>query len=127
MRKAWLIASNENLIFIQFNDISAFYHFYPEPNVLLIYLFVLRFVKNDSILICSFYSRFQDEMEGLRSEMLEMRDMYMEEDVYQLQELRQQLEQVRSFLKDGFIAGDLRNLLCHVLFSRGNLISLFIT
>lgn len=34
-------------------------------------------------------------MEELRSEMLEMRDMYMEEDVYQLQELRQQLEQVR--------------------------------
>lgn len=33
-------------------------------------------------------------MEELRSEMLEMRDMYMEEDVYQLQELRQQLEQV---------------------------------
>lgn len=37
----------------------------------------------------------QDEMEELRSEMLEMRDMYMEEDVYQLQDLRQQLEQVR--------------------------------
>lgn len=36
----------------------------------------------------------QDEMEELRSEMLEMRDMYMEDDVYQLQELRQQLEQV---------------------------------
>ena len=34
-------------------------------------------------------------MEELRSEMLEMRDMYMEEDVYQLQDLRQQLEQVR--------------------------------
>lgn len=34
-------------------------------------------------------------MEELRSEMLEMRDMYMEDDVYQLQELRQQLEQVR--------------------------------
>lgn len=38
--------------------------------------------------------RLQDEMEELRSEMLEMRDMYMEDDVYQLQELRQQLEQV---------------------------------
>lgn len=38
----------------------------------------------------------QDEMEELRSEMLEMRDMYMEDDVYQLQELRQQLEQVRQ-------------------------------
>lgn len=37
----------------------------------------------------------QDEMEELRSEMLEMRDMYMEDDVYQLQDLRQQLEQVR--------------------------------
>lgn len=33
-------------------------------------------------------------MEELRSEMLEMRDMYMEDDVYQLQDLRQQLEQV---------------------------------
>lgn len=41
-------------------------------------------------------SRLQDEMEELRSEMLEMRDMYMEDDVYQLQELRQQLEQVRA-------------------------------
>ncbi|GLD72243.1 protein SOGA1 isoform X1 [Lates japonicus] len=38
----------------------------------------------------------QDEMEELRSEMLEMRDMYMEEDVYQLQELRQQLEQANK-------------------------------
>lgn len=39
----------------------------------------------------------KDEMEELRSEMLEMRDMYMEEDVYQLQELRQQLEQVCGY------------------------------
>lgn len=46
-------------------------------------------VKSLSLLHC-----LQDEMEELRSEMLEMRDMYMEEDVYQLQELRQQLEQV---------------------------------
>uniref|UniRef100_A0A8C1N1W7 SOGA coiled-coil domain-containing protein n=1 Tax=Cyprinus carpio TaxID=7962 RepID=A0A8C1N1W7_CYPCA len=38
----------------------------------------------------------RDEMEELRSEMLEMRDMYMEEDVYQLQELRQQLEQANK-------------------------------
>uniref|UniRef100_A0A4W6E8H0 Suppressor of glucose, autophagy associated 1 n=1 Tax=Lates calcarifer TaxID=8187 RepID=A0A4W6E8H0_LATCA len=38
----------------------------------------------------------QDEMEEMRSEMLEMRDMYMEEDVYQLQELRQQLEQANK-------------------------------
>ncbi|CAG01769.1 unnamed protein product, partial [Tetraodon nigroviridis] len=37
-----------------------------------------------------------DEMEELRSEMLEMRDMYMEDDVYQLQELRQQLEQANK-------------------------------
>uniref|UniRef100_A0A673I865 Suppressor of glucose, autophagy associated 1 n=1 Tax=Sinocyclocheilus rhinocerous TaxID=307959 RepID=A0A673I865_9TELE len=37
-----------------------------------------------------------DEMEELRSEMLEMRDMYMEEDVYQLQELRQQLDQANK-------------------------------
>ncbi|TWW56393.1 Protein SOGA1 SOGA family member 1 [Takifugu flavidus] len=35
-------------------------------------------------------------MEELRSEMLEMRDMYMEDDVYQLQELRQQLEQANK-------------------------------
>lgn len=47
-------------------------------------------VKWLSLLHC-----LQDEMEELRSEMLEMRDMYMEEDVYQLQELRQQLEQVQ--------------------------------
>lgn len=39
---------------------------------------------------------YQDEVEELRSEMLEMRDMYMEEDVYQLQELRQQLEQTNK-------------------------------
>ncbi|XP_028905380.1 protein SOGA1 [Ornithorhynchus anatinus] len=32
-------------------------------------------------------------MEELRAEMLELRDVYMEEDVYQLQELRQQLDQ----------------------------------
>ncbi|KAJ7417848.1 Protein SOGA1 [Pitangus sulphuratus] len=35
----------------------------------------------------------RDEIEELRAEMLEMRDVYMEEDVYQLQELRQQLDQ----------------------------------
>uniref|UniRef100_A0A1A8LEH7 Suppressor of glucose, autophagy associated 1 n=2 Tax=Nothobranchius pienaari TaxID=704102 RepID=A0A1A8LEH7_9TELE len=35
-------------------------------------------------------------MEELRSEMLEMRDMYLEDDVYQLQELRQQLEQANK-------------------------------
>lgn len=38
----------------------------------------------------------QDEIEELRSEMLEMRDMYMEEDVYQLQDLRQQLDQANK-------------------------------
>ncbi|KAK2109934.1 hypothetical protein P7K49_009680 [Saguinus oedipus] len=37
--------------------------------------------------------RGMDEIEELRAEMLEMRDVYMEEDVYQLQELRQQLDQ----------------------------------
>lgn len=45
-------------------------------------------------LTLSLFHGLQDEMEELRSEMLEMRDMYMEDDVYQLQELRQQLEQV---------------------------------
>jgi len=43
-----------------------------------------------------FWLSFQDEMEELRSEILEMRDMYMEDDVYQLQELRQQLEQANK-------------------------------
>uniref|UniRef100_A0A3Q4I530 Microtubule crosslinking factor 2 n=1 Tax=Neolamprologus brichardi TaxID=32507 RepID=A0A3Q4I530_NEOBR len=52
-----------------------------------------------SILLTYILSHFhcpKDEMEELRSEMLEMRDMYMEEDVYQLQELRQQLEQANK-------------------------------
>lgn len=49
-------------------------------------------------------SRLQDEMEELRSEMLEMRDMYMEDDVYQLQELRQQLEQVGARGRVGALA-----------------------
>uniref|UniRef100_A0ACB8F5J6 Protein soga1 n=1 Tax=Sphaerodactylus townsendi TaxID=933632 RepID=A0ACB8F5J6_9SAUR len=40
-----------------------------------------------------FRSNYKDEIEELRAEMLEMRDVYMEEDVYQLQELRQQLDQ----------------------------------
>lgn len=39
------------------------------------------------------HTSLQDEIEELRAEMLEMRDVYMEEDVYQLQELRQQLDQ----------------------------------
>uniref|UniRef100_A0AAY5F139 Uncharacterized protein n=1 Tax=Electrophorus electricus TaxID=8005 RepID=A0AAY5F139_ELEEL len=43
-----------------------------------------------------FHCCLQDEAEELRSEMLEMRDMYMEEDMYQLQELRQQLDQVNK-------------------------------
>lgn len=38
----------------------------------------------------------QDELVELRSEMLEMRDLYMEEDVCQLQELKQQLEQANK-------------------------------
>ena len=39
---------------------------------------------------------FQDEVEELRCEMLEMRDMFQEEEVYQLQELRLQLEQANK-------------------------------
>ncbi|KAF3697206.1 Protein SOGA1 SOGA family member 1 [Channa argus] len=38
----------------------------------------------------------KDEVEELRCEMLEMRDMYQEEAVYQLQELRLQLEQANK-------------------------------
>ncbi|XP_028266726.1 uncharacterized protein LOC114439135 isoform X2 [Parambassis ranga] len=38
----------------------------------------------------------KDELEGLRCEMLEMRDMFQEEEVYQLQELRLQLEQANK-------------------------------
>uniref|UniRef100_A0A096MH59 SOGA coiled-coil domain-containing protein n=1 Tax=Poecilia formosa TaxID=48698 RepID=A0A096MH59_POEFO len=38
----------------------------------------------------------QDEVEELRCEMLEMRDMFQEEEVYQLQELRLQLEQAKK-------------------------------
>ena len=52
-------------------------------------------------------------MEELRSEMLEMRDMYLEEDVYQLQELRQQLEQVT--LTDTPVLLELRLLLLLLL------------
>uniref|UniRef100_A0A096M6L2 SOGA coiled-coil domain-containing protein n=1 Tax=Poecilia formosa TaxID=48698 RepID=A0A096M6L2_POEFO len=37
-----------------------------------------------------------DEVEELRCEMLEMRDMFQEEEVYQLQELRLQLEQAKK-------------------------------
>ncbi len=46
--------------------------------------------------VCVCVCVYQDEMEELRSEMLEMRDMYIEEDVYQLQELRQQLDQANK-------------------------------
>lgn len=43
------------------------------------------------------YCRFsQDEVEELRCEMLEMRDMFQEEEVYQLQDLRLQLEQANK-------------------------------
>lgn len=38
----------------------------------------------------------QDEVEELRCEMLEMRDMFQEEEIYQLQELRLQLEQANK-------------------------------
>lgn len=55
---------------------------------------MLREKSLTDALTLSLFHGLQDEMEELRSEMLEMRDMYMEDDVYQLQELRQQLEQV---------------------------------
>lgn len=42
------------------------------------------------------YCLLQDEVEELRCEMLEMRDMFQEEEVYQLQELRLQLEQANK-------------------------------
>lgn len=35
---------------------------------------------------------FQDEVDELRAEMEEMRDSYLEEEVYQLQELRRELD-----------------------------------
>ncbi|XP_026776154.3 protein SOGA1 isoform X1 [Pangasianodon hypophthalmus] len=38
----------------------------------------------------------KDELEELRSEMLEMRDLYLEADMYQLQELKQQLDQANK-------------------------------
>lgn len=57
-------------------------------------------VSDLGVKLLTFLRCLQDEMEELRSEMLEMRDMYMEDDVYQLQELRQQLEQV-GLLADG--------------------------
>lgn len=54
-------------------------------------------------------------MEELRSEMLEMRDMYMEDDVYQLQELRQQLEQV-GLSADGPVQWQLALFLLSMIF-----------
>uniref|UniRef100_A0A3Q1EED9 SOGA coiled-coil domain-containing protein n=1 Tax=Acanthochromis polyacanthus TaxID=80966 RepID=A0A3Q1EED9_9TELE len=42
------------------------------------------------------YCLSQDEVEELRCEILEMRDMFQEEEVYQLQELRLQLEQANK-------------------------------
>lgn len=41
---------------------------------------------------CVFVFNGQDELGELRSEMEEMRDSYLEEDVYQLQELRRELD-----------------------------------
>lgn len=49
--------------------------------------------STDMKALCCFY---QDEVEELRCEMLEMRDMFQEEEVYQLQELRLQLEQANK-------------------------------
>lgn len=39
---------------------------------------------------------FQDELDELRAEMEEMRDSYLEEDVYQLQELRRELDRANK-------------------------------
>lgn len=47
-------------------------------------------------LIFVFLCLSQDEVEELRCEMLEIRDMFQEEEVYQLQELRLQLEQANK-------------------------------
>lgn len=38
----------------------------------------------------------QDELDELRAEMEEMRDSYLEEDVYQLQELRKELDRANK-------------------------------
>lgn len=38
----------------------------------------------------------QDELDELRAEMEEMRDSYLEEDVYQLQELRRELDRANK-------------------------------
>lgn len=54
---------------------------------------ILGSKKRAAGLTCATCISPQDEIEELRAEMLEMRDVYMEEDVYQLQELRQQLDQ----------------------------------
>ncbi|MGH0150300.1 UNVERIFIED_CONTAM: hypothetical protein FKN15_045801 [Acipenser sinensis] len=49
--------------------------------------------------VASLDSRLHDEIEELRTEMLEMRDMYLEEDDYQLQDLRQQLDQANKMCR----------------------------
>lgn len=49
-----------------------------------------------AFLALTFLCLSQDEVEELRCEMLEMRDMFQEEEVYQLQELRLQLEQANK-------------------------------
>jgi hypothetical protein len=41
----------------------------------------------------------QDEMEEMRCEMLEMRDLFLEDEVCQLQELRLQLEQANKLCR----------------------------
>lgn len=43
--------------------------------------------------LCDFQ---QDELDELRAEMEEMRDSYLEEDVYQLQELRRELDRANK-------------------------------
>lgn len=59
----------------------------------------LNITRKDSsgtLLLVFLCCLFQDEVEELRCEMLEMRDMFQEEEVYQLQELRLQLEQANK-------------------------------
>lgn len=42
------------------------------------------------------FGLWQDELDELRAEMEEMRDSYLEEDVYQLQELRRELDRANK-------------------------------
>lgn len=60
-------------------------------------MYYLKAKHHHGIIVYTFLCHpSQDELEGLRCEMLEMRDMFQEEEVYQLQELRLQLEQANK-------------------------------